>query len=82
MKDDYHNLKPPTLVSLFYLDQLYVEDKSSEWRNLCTRTTLTISKLIRDEEAIFSTFLHELYALCPTWDNLIQAKCSWLVTLV
>ena len=69
-------------MSLLYLNQLYVEDKSSEWRYLCTSTTLTICKVIRDEEAILSTFLHKLHTLCPTCDNLIQAESSWLVTLI
>ena len=86
----YCRLPPPAIVyrrlSLpvisLHLNQLNIEYKGGERRNLRSGTPLSIGKAVRDEEAVLGSLLHQLYTFCPAGDDLIQAECSRFLALV
>ena len=68
--------------SLSLSNEFYIKNQGRKWRNRLSCTALAITEVIRNEEAILCTFLHELKAFCPASNNLVQRECSCLTTIV
>ena len=62
--------------------KLYIEDEGCVWGDSLTGTTLAVSEVVRDEEAVLRTLLHELQSLGPSCDDLVETECSTLATTV
>ena len=67
---------------LFYLYQLHIKDKGCKRRDLCSGTSLSVCKVVRDVKLPFVTLFHKLKCLYPTCNNLGNAKCCSLAPLV
>ena len=69
-------------MKLFHLDQLNIKDQCCKWRDLCSVTSLTVCKVVRDEKLPFVTLFHKLKSLNPSCDYLSNAECCSLTSLV
>ena len=69
-------------MTLEYFDKLYYEFERCVWRDGTWSAMLAISKVVRNVELILRALRHELNALCPSWDDLVEAEYCRLTTVV
>ena len=64
------------------LDKLNDELQGCVWRDRTWSSVLAVTEVVRNVELVLRALCHELNALCPSCDNLVEAEHCRLTTLV
>ena len=66
---------------MVYLDKLHVENESRMRRNGIRYALCAVCKVRGNEETVFRTLFHQLYALCPSGNHAVERESSRFATV-
>ena len=64
---------------VIYFQQFDFEDECFEGSNRVSCATLTVGQLVGYSELEFTTYIHQLYALGPASNNLVEGESCGLI---